>query len=582
MNAPRSLPLSQTPDFPTFKISSEGSAVSDSFEIVSITVTHEANRVSFAEILIFDGDPTQSDFPASAANDFAPNKKIKIELGYHTQNKVVFEGLVIRQRLMLDSGKSVLKVECKDKAYLLTLGRNNAYFYDQKDSAIISSLIQGKGLSASVDSTRVTHKEMVQYGATDWDFILSRAEANGMLVYTEKGKVSIKKPEFNSSPALQLLHGATILELDAELDATTQVGSVDAFAWDPANQKLEQQSSSNPGVVSPGNMSSSSLADNGGLKKLEVHHAGQLKGEELSAWASAELLRSQMAKVRGRVRIQGFTDIVPGKMIDLQGLGTRFSGKAFVSGVRHELNNQNFETDLTFGLDPDSFSRKFDNIRPVPAEGLVPAMNGLHIAVVTKLEADPEGEFRIRVRIPLLDKQGEGSWARVATLDAGNKRGTMFLPEIGDEVIVGFLDDDPRNPIVLGQLHSSKNAAPLIVKDENHQKGYVSRSEMKMIFDDEKKSFTLETPKGKKFILDDDAGEIKLMDETGNKIVMDSNGITIESAKKITIKATQDASLEGMNVNIKASAQLKAEGSAGAELSASGQTVIKGAVVQIN
>ena len=74
---------------------------------------------------------------------------------------------------------------------------------------------------------------------------------------------------------------------------------------------------------------------------------------------------------------------------------------------------------------------------------------------------DPDGEHRVRVKLPLVNNADDGVWARVASLDAGNDRGFFFRPEIGDEVVVGFFDDDPRRPVMLGMLHSSAKAAPL-------------------------------------------------------------------------------------------------------------------------
>ena len=86
---------------------------------------------------------------------------------------------------------------------------------------------------------------------------------------------------------------------------------------------------------------------------------------------------------------------------------------------------------------------------------MLPAANGLQIGVVTALEDDPQGDDRIKCRLPMVGAGEEGLWARLATLDAGDGRGTYFRPEIGDEVVVGFLDDDPRNPVILGMCHSS-------------------------------------------------------------------------------------------------------------------------------
>jgi hypothetical protein len=105
---------------------------------------------------------------------------------------------------------------------------------------------------------------------------------------------------------------------------------------------------------------------------------------------------------------------------------------------------------------------------------------------------------------------------------------------------------------------------------------------MKVLFDDEKKSIAIETPAGKKITLDEDQGFIKIEDENSNIITIDSNGIKMESAGNIEFKATGDVKIEGTNVSINASAQFKAEGSAGVEMSSGATAVLKGSMVQIN
>ena len=208
-------------------------------------------------------------------------------------------------------------------------------------------------------------------------------------------------------------------------------------------------------------------------------------------------MKERLAKVRGRAKFQGFAGVLPGKVIEVTGIGERFEGKMYVSGVRHTLANGNWETDVQLGLSTELFAETY-NLRPLPAAGLLPAVSGLQIGVVTALENDPDGEDRIKVRLPLVSPAEEGIWARIATLDAGKERGTFFRPEIDDEVVIGFLSDDPRHPVVLGMCHSSAKPAPEPAKDDNHRKGYVSREKMQFIFDDEKKAIVLATPGGNK------------------------------------------------------------------------------------
>jgi uncharacterized protein involved in type VI secretion and phage assembly len=245
------------------------------------------------------------------------------------------------------------------------------------------------------------------------------------------------------------------------------------------------------------------------------------------------------------------------------------------------LARGNWITNVQFGLSDKWFAQS-QKVAPPKASGLIPPVNGLMIGVTTKLEEDPEGEYRVLVKLPVIDANAEGVWARIALLDAGNERGSFFRPEIGDEVVVGFLNDDPRDPVILGMLHSSANPAPIEPADDNHEKGFVTRSGMRLNFNDENNVITIDTPNGNSVNLSEEDGGILIEDENGNKIELNSSGITMDTPSDFNLKATGDVNIEGVNVNLKASAQLKAEGSGGAEVSSSAIMTVKGSLVQIN
>jgi Rhs element Vgr protein len=579
----RRIPTSRGTDRPTFRIFTDGNEIDPSLQILGIRVSKSVNRIASAQLMILDGDPATGDFPASGNDAFVPGKEIEIKAGYHSDDNPIFKGIIVKLGVKAFENKpSLFRVECRDQAVKLSLKRKNRYFYEITDSELIEELAREKSLEVEAESTSHTHAELLQFHATDWDFLVSRAEANGLLVTTEDGKLVASPPDLSQDPNLSLEYGGNVLDFEFETDARQQYAAVESFSWDAANQEALQLEGNPPSGTLPGNLSPEDLAEAMDLDSYELRHGGQLKDTELQAWADAQLLKSQLAKVRGRVRIQGYGDIKPGQVVEMLGVGPRFEGKVLVSGVRHEINVQNWETQLELGLSTRWFAQEHPDMVAQQAHGLLPAINGLQIGLVTALESDPEGEDRVQVRLPIIDAAEEGAWARIASLDAGDNRGAFFRPEIGDEVVVGFLNDDPRHPVILGMLNSSAKPAPVTAADDNHVKGFVTRSEMKMLFDDEKKAFTLETPGGKLISVDEDAGEIKLEDENGNKVVMDSSGITIESASDLTLKAAGDVTVEGTNVEASANANFTASGSAGSELSSSATTVIQGAMVQIN
>ncbi len=577
----RTIPSDAPKSVCTFTILSEGNEVSKTYQVLSIIVNKEINRIPSATIIIMDGEPAKQTFDVSNQPDFEPGKNIEIKAGYRNDEETIFKGIVIKHGVKVRKTSSVLMVECKDVSVKMTVTCKNKYYKEMVDSDIIEALIDNHGIDKDVASTSLSHEEVVQYNTTDWDFMLCRVDANGMLCIPNDGKITVAKPDFSSASVLTIQYGATVHDLDAEIDSRFQLSSVKATAWSPADQSVVEADGTDPGVPNAGNLTPDTLSGVIGDGDFVLQHSGNLVDQELQSWADAKMLKQRLAKIRGSVRTDGTAVVLPGKIIQLNGVGDRFEGSLYVTGVRQEIQKGNWQTIMQFGVYPEWFAEIYDVQQPM-AGALLPAIQGLQIGVVTKLESDPNGENRIMVRLPMIDTSDEGIWSRVSTLDAGNNRGTFFLPEIGDEVIVGFINNDPRQAIILGMCNSSNKPAPLTASDQNNEKGYVSRSGMKIIFDDDKKSIDIETPAGNKILISEDQKTIMMQDQNGNKFTMDQNGITIESIKDLSLKASNDFSTQGVNASIQGSAQTTVKGGSGAELSSGGNTAVKGSIVQIN
>lgn len=583
------IPTPATADVVTLTILIDGKQIPGTYNVLSVMVMKELNRVPLAKLILLDGEAAKQTFAISNKADFMPGKKIEIKAGYKAKEDTVFKGIVINHSLKIRAAGSYLTVECRDEAVKMTLDRKSKYYREQKDSDVIEEILGRHSLKKDVEATTVEHKELVQFDTTDWDFVITRTEANGKFCVVDAGKLTIAKPDFSQTPVLTVGYGDTILEFDVEMDARHQFKAVKSMAWNPTDQAMVEASASEPSVSQHGNFSTDDIAKAVQVEEYTLRHGGKVPEPELQSWADAQLLRQRLAKSVGRVRFQGFAGIEPAMLLELAGVGERFEGKVFVSAVRHEIARGNWVTDAQFGLRPDWFAQLHD-LRPPAAAGLLPPVGGLQIGIVTQLENDPDGEDRIMVRLPVISPSDEGTWARIATLDAGDKRGTFFRPEVGDEVVMGFLNSDPRHPVVLGMCHSSAKPAPHQPTDDNHEKGYVSRSEMKLWFDDDKKILTISTPAGNKLEMSEEDKSITIEDQNGNKIVLDKDGILIESAKDLILKASKDIKAEGTNIESKASGNFKAEGSSGATIKTSAtatleggtSAVVKGGMVQIN
>ena len=564
-----------------FTVKVDGEVVKRVHQLLSVSIVKVADKISSAKLVFLDGSVAQSSFELSNSGLLTPGKEIEILSGAANNPVSLFKGIVIQQSIKVrDNTAPQLVAECRHKAVKMTIGRKNAYYFDQSDSDIISTLLGNASLSGDAESTKVTHKQLVQYYSTDWDFMLTRAQANGKMVFTNDDTVTVKKPSLTGTSVCTLLFGATLLEMDAEIDSRSQYSAVTSVAWDPSQQALIEKNGADPGTCAPGNLASSDLAAVAGPDHFHLQQNAIVE-TEAQAWADATWLKSKQSQVSGRMKCEGIATVNPGDLVTRAGIGDAYNGDVLVTGVRQSFDLvEGWKTHIQFGNTNDWLAEA-NTVSAPKAGALLPGINGLQIGVVVSNE-DPDGEHRVRVKMPMVDFAQDGIWARVASLDAGDQRGFFFRPEVGDEVILGFLDDDPRQAVILGMLHSSAKAAPLTGSDDNHEKMYKSRSGMKLYFNDDTKIIRLETPAGKIIALDEDAGELKLIDENENKIVMNSDGILIQSNGKIEIKATQDLKMSGMNIESKAQAAFKAEGSASAEVKASGTLTLKGAMVQIN
>jgi Rhs element Vgr protein len=592
-------PVVAKSDLITVTITSGGQKIPDVYQLHQVQVQKQINRIPWAKIVLLDGDPSEENFEISESSHFVPGKEIEIKAGYHSQEASIFKGIVIRHAVKsAGDGASYLTVFCYDKAVKMTLWRKSSYFLKKSNKEIIEAVIGAGGLSADVGSTGSAIEEVIQYNVTDWDFIVSRAEASGLVVTVEDGKITAKAPDFSADSGLLVKYGDSMIEVEAELDARSQLPSVISKSWDFSSQSVQTGDSSEPSVNEQGNLTGSQLAQVMGSSGYEMITCAPVVSGDLKSWANAQLLKSRLARIRGTVTFPGNAKPKPGMTLELDGLGARFNGTAFISGVTHRIEQGDWTTETEFGLSPRWFVEEQSNIEAPPAAGLLPSIQGVQIGKVKKIHEDPDGQTRIQVDVPMIAPSGDGVWARIASPYATNKAGIFFMPEIGDEVILSFVNNDPSFPMIIGSLYSSQRVSPFTPDQPNTNKAIVSNSQLKITMDDAKKIIQISTPGGHIVTLSDDKQTITIVDSNSNKMEMASSGISISSPGDITIKATgqiqmqaqtnitlkatADLSLQGLNVNAKAQVALSAQGQAQAELSASGQTTVRGAIVMIN
>jgi len=586
-------------DLVTFEIKINGEKISAAYQVISIIVQEEINKIPSAEIVIRDGSASEETFEVSDKGDFLPKKRIEIFLGYHNKNELVFKGEIISNSHSINSHCCEINISSKDERICMSLTNNGKQYEEKTDDEIVDELIGKYNIlpterKQNGNEQSVRYESLIQSNVTDWDFMISRIDVSRGICAIHNGSMEIIKPDLSTPPSLFLTHGIDILDFNADMDSRHQASEVRTASWDYNEQKVNDIEGEYPtGVESE---KDPQIGDNSEPKEtikdfldnivsvfnrpLKMN-SSYMKIEELKAISDSKLLKVALSPVKGSVKYQGSILALPGNFISIQGVGRQLSGKHFVSAIKHDYSNGCWTTEATIGWDEKFFTENIYPHHPSSSTGQISTIQGLHVGIVTDLK-DPSGQYRVKVKLPLINHAEDGVYARIATLDAGNNRGTFFRPEIDDEVLVGFMNDDPRHPVILGMLHSSKKAAPLEPENDNPKKGYVSRSGIKLLFNDEKKSLLIETPGSRIIEMDDDAGMISIKDANGNKIIMDSNGITIESVKDLAFKAAKSISFSAPTISLKADATLSVEGSGSTSVKSSGVTEIKGSLVKIN
>jgi len=188
--------------------------------------------------------------------------------------------------------------------------------------------------------------------------------------------------------------------------------------------------------------------------------------------------------------------------------------------------------------------------------GLGGRFYGLYPALVKDIK-DPDNTGRVKVTLPWAPGQGGAAyevWARLATLMGGPNRGTWFVPEVDDEVLIGFEAGDARRPYVIGGLWNGSDSPPESMDGagQNNKKVIRSRNGVKITLDDSdgQEKLIIETPGGQKVTLQDGPGSVEAVDSNGNSIKLEASGITINASAKVTISASVlDVSASAVTVN---------------------------------
>lgn len=563
------------PDRPEFTVSVDGTELAPAQvrDVMEIDVDERINGHAIAQILLRNWDPKTREPIYSSQELFRPGAELSIAVGYRNELSEIFTGPITAMTVRFPpEGISVIEIEARSLSARMGASRTPRSFEDVNTADRFDTIAQEYGLETDVaDGDMIeTHYDNV----SDWDRVLQFAERLGWVGYVRASQLVLRPPS-TTAPEISLAYGTSLLELRLKQDLAMRSNPVVFAGWSAEDQEIvEAEAEADEFDVADRPTLVTALVDAGFVPAGErIVSPGQITQADVDERAAGAARREQLRHLSGLGSAIGIPQLRCDAWIELSGTGTMTDGPHYVSRARHRIGAKGYTTEFTLGLPTP--------LAPPSRLDSVPSPGSLTVGVVTDI-ADPDQAGRVKVVVATAGPAVDAVWARLATLDAGADHGSVFVPSVGNEVVVGFLDHDP---VVLGQLYSPAHQPPIKVDgDANTLRGFVTPHGHKVVLDDATPLIEVTTGGGHSVTLDDEAGAITLTESSGNSVTINGDGITIEAGTgDIVLKApTGKVQFDAATIEGSATGPSKIESSATLDISASATLGLKGALVNIN
>jgi phage protein D/phage baseplate assembly protein gpV len=555
---------------PAFEIKVGGRKLESSIakSIMEITVTeHLSGPSSFSFRL---NDP-EFELIDEETGPFTEGTRIEIHLGFVGKTRKMIVGEISALSADLpSSGPAVLEVQGFDLLHLLSRGTVYRQFGGESpgsglpDSEIVSQVAAEMQLQPIVKKTEKRVSPRIQNNETNLDFLQRLAQLNGYVLNGDSD--SIYFGPARTRETIPLEWRKNLVNFSPRLSTAGLVNEVIVRSWDPIRKQpilvSLTRDSANTVALSPAGLKQVSKGSGGRSQRvIDVAVSTFL---EAKAIAESTLQNQQVTAIAGSGTCLGDPAIRAGGKLELSGIG-RFTGSYFVTRVTHTMGEGGYFT--SFEVNTNAGSSAPDSLNALDGSN-VPARESEASPVIGLVldNEDPDGLGRVRIKLPGLSEDESGYWARVAAPMAGGGRGTFFLPEKNDEVLVAFEQGDITRPYILGALWNTEDKPPETNPDVRLIK---SRRGHSVRFDDT-----------------DGAEKIEIIDKSGeNSLTLDTKGstISIKSSQDVVIEAPRGKiSLHAKNVEVKSTADTNVEAQTTLNLKAGATMTIKGQRVNIN
>ena len=393
-----------------------------------------------------DGTPQPID-----EHPFAIGSRLEIKLGAREEltTTTLFNGDIVSLDADFGPGSVELVVRGFDRSHVLQRSRRVRTFQNQTASDIVERVVREAGFDPQTDQSGDPYEFVEQDNETDWDFIWRLAERIGFEFVVENQTAHFRRQTSDAGP-VELDWPGRLWSFCPRVTAIQQVKEVTLAAQDPKTKEAINTSASSPNQIARIGIDRDAVR--AAFDDASFHIATEPVATNAEGQAVAQALLDKLANAY--VAAEGVCDGDPriraGATVSVSGVGQKFGGAYRVAATTHVLRGggtyeTRFATTAAHTL-LATVGSSGDGANVAPRFGAQ-----LVIGVVTN-NRDPDDMGRVRVHYPSLGPDAEGAWARVLTPSAGNARGLLMLPVVGEEVLIGFEHDDTTRPYVLGSL----------------------------------------------------------------------------------------------------------------------------------
>jgi phage protein D len=531
-------------------------------------------------------------------------------------------------RLLIDGEVTCLEAICNgldchtvvrgyDQCHRLQRSRRTRAFYNSSDSEIAEQVAKAAGLvQFAIEPSTTIHDFVGQCNQTDWEFLSQRAREINYEAGISCGTFYFRKASSvmtaTASP-VELTFRNGLRRFLPRVTAGNMAPDVEVRVWDPLEAKVISQvknvgtGAARPNAPGPESLAAkfvstaqpvtSTAADAGPAPSTTAHVVCDLPlatgsaidgAAAVTAAALADQVGSTFAEAEGEAA--GDPGIQPGAVVKISGVPGTFCGSWLITNARHvfDLGEGGYATQFVASGPHDRSLLGLTS--PPRVRSRDAAIPGLCCGLVTNID---DAKARVRVILPLLSPDYETGWAPVIQFGAGKRSGAMFLPEVGDEVLVGFESGDPRRPYVLGGVVNNASGyslgGPAVEKTGQiaavARRGFVSAAGNRLVFADKIPPGDADGPPDvSTIILGTGDGDLSLaIDQVAGTVTLSSGSskgtlnIMCGTAGTINVTAGQ-----GGTVNVDGGASLNLKAQASISIQSQGSVSIKGAQITLN